>query len=1834
MVCYMDPRRAAQMDLWILLVLVIAGVAGSLEVHFENKDGGFFLKHDRSDPGDRSRALHHLFSSPMHGGGQRRKDSDGGLDDPSRGTQDGLLSEEDDDDEGDDGAPKGPDDEEGGEAAILSVDRFAVFQTSRPISVRATYGPFSTKQTVPARYIVPDPIDAPLPPINPAIAVPVPGFPNATSLVATAPAQPHHPNLQLFLGQQPQTGPTSPLDLDPSSHNLDISAHLVTPEVPRDAPVLRVLFHTGQQAASSSASSGPGLSPPPSLLPQGDKPTRRGGRRQYQQHAAAAGGSRVPPSAPHAPTTKQPRVCIVLYASLEEGRGNAERPPTPGPLSAACSPDAEEADGACVAQVTIPASWWPPLPPPLPPVPQEAHVDGDDILPEGPNSHQRQSMPQNPPKMPRVKVHAAFSVFEPRGGEGCVPTPGSRVQIQPVTPIGPSATLVAARAPYRELRADDRLSMLLPHAPLYPLSRVHVPVFITARPGEKVSAFVLRARVKSGVRILGAEPSVGRRWTVSVELSPKQTVATVTVFRKDSASGPEGPDSMAPGDAGASAGEDAKYGGVLSLRGRGGSQHHGHHVHHSGGKKKWAAGVLSQRNYGPGNQIRVEEVFSWLLEVDESAALWEGGKIVWGVRFVRDTTSSSVSSPTYPVAGAMDASTGGGRGSSLRPSVTMLHRGHSFHGDGVIPVGGEERRKLATRLEIQKDDVQAVLPISKNWEVMNTAILTGKQVSQAMKVFIVSQAGKVADVTLQSSCHSGEESVLKVSSSCSSVYVDGTELRGSTNATVVVAYGTHVGVARFTVWVPEMPLEVAVADPRLSQIKGWRVVDEAKSLTPAASPRLISTSGDGKRLIDELDPRRSGESPQTGMYRNWGSLGKKGGMEQQEQPVPERHICRLRFQQSPVEVYSRFYAQDHDSGRVSYFISRRTWLRVTDLVLALLRVSDTRIASLDGRILQGQSTGRTEVQVLSPISGRVVGAKEVRVGNDKVTILKLGVRVVSGLQLSITPDGSIENGYIAETSITRKLTAQYQEGLLDIDVEFSDGTRTPLRQVSVTDYQLAVDSLDTDVVAFAPMLASPHPRVIAVGEGRGDLLHISLLLPERCPRARATPANVQSGSLSSATLRRKSGSSALQQPQYTQTQPLASAYARVEVHFVRPDSALRPDFVQNDGGGDGSLGGSLSGHGGMKGGYKGRDGRIPPDLQDILIGIPLKDENDHEPTVQARQHVSNSGGVGGASSSSTAGARSGHRMHMTPLEIGMYVLLGAFCFAIVVFVVSCVVYASRFKEVGAPGMGGNMNLGLGGGLGGSSLGGLGNGAVNMGKLGRGGGAKRESTTNAHDWVWLGRATLERASGMGVGRSFGQSEGNDIEAIRITTNPNYREDAAAAMGESAVVSTTVFEVTHNQGLRPSIDTSTYCKGNSGRANDPLNLQQHQQNNAGGFVEIDKAWMKGGGGRGGDGLPPTPPPHGLPDNAPQVGFVIEGDGAVEYRPPVPPHRNIGVARIGPVRTQAPTPGFREVSVHPGHGKESSDVSSPSPPPPPPPKERRCRKENGSSNHDGSEAPWVGGVRVLPRSDGGSPAASRGGGGAGRHHHHHHHHHKHHKNHSESSGTEANQKSNNLNGQTRFQLKAPHLISRDSRESSSQREDGVGRRGRGEENTSAIRTTRDDSESTADEEVVAVSPGKKQQDHGDSFRRDLGIVAQRSDEAQEPIFAIYADSEASGYSSNGAVQEVGEKDVDSSQEDASDMSQANIVGNPMFSDPKEFERKRQLLLQSRKFGGQTEVGRPKEQRCWEDSKEGGHANGHCSSQQTSPYNKKDVDLDLDLLMDYRKIMEYFDSLKESNA
>jgi transmembrane protein 132 len=148
--------------------------------------------------------------------------------------------------------------------------------------------------------------------------------------------------------------------------------------------------------------------------------------------------------------------------------------------------------------------------------------------------------------------------------------------------------------------------------------------------------------------------------------------------------------------------------------------------------------------------------------------------------------------------------------------------------------------------------------------------------------------------------------------------------------------------------------------------------------------------------------------------------------------------------------------------------------------------------------------------------------------------------------------------------------------LLDFLLIQSDFCRH--RDISVDDYFLLVESLDTDVVAFAPMLASHHPRVIAVGEGNGDLLRVTLLLSEECRMRRNLPMGKQGPK--------------------TTTGPLASALASVQVDFSTSDAPNRPDTVQNDG---------ISGRE-RKGG---RD-RDANDLSDILIGESVTDSDENQ----------------------------------------------------------------------------------------------------------------------------------------------------------------------------------------------------------------------------------------------------------------------------------------------------------------------------------------------------------------------------------------------------------------------------------------------------------------------------------------------------------------------------------------------------------------------------------------------------------------------------------------------
>ncbi|KAF8792082.1 Transmembrane protein 132C like protein [Argiope bruennichi] len=811
----------------------------------------------------------------------------------------------------------------------------------------------------------------------------------------------------------------------------DVTARLVTREVRRDRPVLRVLFHSARASDPKRRPAG---------VPAAEDATE--------------GGKLLSADS----------LCVVLYVHNRDQH-----------LMAACSPS-ESRDGVCLAQATLPVSWWPPL----------------------------ESPAWKSPKTQKTWVRVEYAVLQ-SGSFECSDPAALPVSVPAGLPSVylDEVPLSVNHGSYEEVKSDDVVRILVPQGPVYPKSKVYVPVYLQPNPIYPPYVFVIRARVKSGLRILGAQVSPPSQWSITVELNPRQTVATVTAFVKDTST--KAPQNEA--------------------------------------------------------DMSVQEVFTWLFEVEEGASYNDNGRITWQLRYMLDSSMAEQ---------------------------------YDFDDDNA---------KITSRLDIQKDDVQAVLPIAKSSQLLNTAVLNGRQVSQPMKVFVVSQAGKVGDVTLQSSCHAADESILKV---------------------------------------------------------------------------------------------------------------------------------------------------------------------------------------------------------LSPITGRVSGAKEVRVGTDKESITHLEVTVITGLQLSVYPDESLPGVFVSQTAISHKLTTQYQEGLLSIKLHYSDGTSTMLSDITDTDYHLSVDTFDSGVVAFAPMAGLHHPRVIAIGKGKGDLLHVTLELAERCQKRRS--------------------------------QPLAMAYAYIDVDFTNNKAIMNDVRVKPPKNLDG--GRKRTDHidsFSPAGGDAGETFINSNDASSILYQDAISHRGKshyHEPAVQARQNLV-------------------HPSDLTPLEIGMYALLGVFCLAILVFLVSCSVFAVRYRRKQIPPVT----------------------------------ETSDTVAHAHDWVWLGRATLERNSvntrcsqtlvPMADFNGNHQSEGLDTNTTKVQRRE--KKSGSRAVGSGCRSSNVSFP-----GSEISIRITTNPQELREDEIAMLEKSTSTCNNGGGLVNNSGSATVSREKRVRIVTNPVPPPL-PPGNNPLKLFPPHPP------PPIPPHRN---------------------------------------------------------------------------------------------------------------------------------------------------------------------------------------------------------------------------------------------------------------------------------------------------------------------------------------------------------
>lgn len=95
---------------------------------------------------------------------------------------------------------------------------------------------------------------------------------------------------------------------------------------------------------------------------------------------------------------------------------------------------------------------------------------------------------------------------------------------------------------------------------------------------------------------------------------------------------------------------------------------------------------------------------------------------------------------------------------------------------------------------------------------------------------------------------------------------------------------------------------------------------------------------------------------------------------------------------------------------------------MTELVQPFLRVTDNRVAQLRGAVIEGLSPGRAEVQVVSPVTGKVLGAKEFKVAAEKV---RNGARSNSRPIDHTRPRSGLGRIFLHNTPLTNSFVVQF-----------------------------------------------------------------------------------------------------------------------------------------------------------------------------------------------------------------------------------------------------------------------------------------------------------------------------------------------------------------------------------------------------------------------------------------------------------------------------------------------------------------------------------------------------------------------------------------------------------------------------------------------------------------------------------------------------------------------------------------------------------------------------------------------------------------------------------------
>ncbi|VDN89664.1 unnamed protein product [Brugia pahangi] len=377
-----------------------------------------------------------------------------------------------------------------------------------------------------------------------------------------------------------------------------------------------------------------------------------------------------------------------------------------------------------------------------------------------------------------------------------------------------------------------------------------------------------------------------------------------------------------------------------------------------------------------------------------------------------------------------------------------------FVSENSTYTGKTTTKRVATQFRIFSDFVYALLPMIKGENLINTAVLSGKQSALPMRIFSVTEGGSLNDVTSSSYCLSAESRVLKASPTCSFIYVDGSELRGMSKVKVYVHFQTLATSIEVTVWYPRLPITVWISDPVLNAIKDWQIA-----------------------VWKWLPSKRKREARQFG--------------------------CINKYQQAEIRILASYYVGDKETGERIYLSGDQDILfDVTSLTMNHVHSSNIGVAIVlprqDRIFVVAHRPGSARITVRSNTPSIDYGSTPIVVTEDAVSVRRLAVEGVADIALDIERFPRRAHEYVVSTFVQNTLTYKYQHATLVCRLYFSDEQMLELTDIPSEHYVLKGWSSDEQAVVLNHGLNSHNIELIVLQNVKNVLISVSMHGPAQC----------------------------------------------------------------------------------------------------------------------------------------------------------------------------------------------------------------------------------------------------------------------------------------------------------------------------------------------------------------------------------------------------------------------------------------------------------------------------------------------------------------------------------------------------------------------------------------------------------------------------------------------------------------------------------------------------------------------------------------------------------------